>query len=57
MSTNWRKSFEYHRILEILEDYWLSQPNEEKVEVTLYFKHKNGEEQRKTIKWTNPNEI
>lgn len=57
MSTNWRKSFEYHRILEILEDYWLSQPNEETVEVTLYFKHKNGEEQRKTIKWTNPNEV
>ena len=49
--SNWKQSREYKRILEILDDYWLSQPEEEKVVIEMYFKHQNGEEQHKTILW------
>ena len=50
----WAKTYEYKRILEILEDYWLTEKDEDYVEVTLYFRHKNGDEQEKCIRWINP---
>ena len=49
--TDFKKTWQYKRILEILDDYWLSQPDEEYVEVKMYFRHKNGEEQTKHIIW------
>lgn len=48
-------SNEYQRILEILSDYWLEEPEEEQVEVFMRFKHKDGREQEKIVTWKNPN--
>ena len=47
--------YEYKRILSILDEYWLTQPEEEYVEVQMYFRKSDGQEQRKTIIW-NPAE-
>lgn len=47
-----RHSYEYQRILDILEDYWLSEPDEEKVMVWMYFRKSDGQEQAKRIVWT-----
>lgn len=52
---NWKESYEYKRIQEILEDYWLSEPEELKVRVRLDFIKANGETQSKCIVWRNPN--
>ena len=41
---------EYKRILEILADYWLEQPDEEDVEITMRFQ-KHGMTQEKRIVW------
>ena len=46
-----KNSYEYQRILEILRDYWLEEPEEEYVKVELYFRKANGEEQGKVITW------
>ena len=51
----WKGTYEYKRILEILDDYWLTEPNEESVEVTMLFIHSDGREQEKVIRWRNPN--
>jgi len=51
----WHNSNEYLRILEILDDYWLSNPDEAEVRVEMYFRHENGETQAKRIIWRNPN--
>ena len=53
--TNWEQSWQYQRILEILEDYWVNCPDEAFVEVDMYFRKVNGEEQLKEITWQNPN--
>ncbi len=50
----WKNETAYRRILEILEDYWVTEPNEEYVVVHMYFKKSNGEEQTKKIVWDNP---
>ena len=50
----WKDTYDYERILEILNDYWLEEEDEEEVRVTMYFKHHNGEEQEKEIEWKNP---
>lgn len=52
---DWKKTYEYKRIQEILEDYWLSEPEELKVRVRLDFIKSNGETQSKCIVWRNPN--
>lgn len=51
----WNDENKYKRILEILSDYWLSEENEEYVEVQMYFRHRDGQEQEKRITWRNPN--
>lgn len=48
------KPYEYTRILEILNDYWIDEPDEEYVEVLMHFKKHDGQEQRKVIRWKNP---
>ena len=50
--TDFDKTWQYQRILEILDCYWLSQPDEEYVEVKMYFRHKSGEEKTKHIVWS-----
>lgn len=44
------------RILEILHDYWLDEPDEEYAEITMFFRKSNGEEQEKVIIWRKPSE-
>lgn len=51
----WKDEYKYKRILEILEDYWLTEEDEEEVTVTMHFKHADGREQEKEIWWRNPN--
>ena len=51
----WKVTYEYRRILEILDDYWLTEPNEESVGVTMLFIHSDGREQEKVVRWRNPN--
>lgn len=54
MKLNWRKTWQYKRILEVLNDYWLTCPDEEFVEVKMYFRNERGEEQTKDIVWAKP---
>ena len=51
---NWKSSNEYQRIQEILEDYWLKEPDEKRVTVCMTFEHCDGSIQSKRIIWTNP---
>ena len=56
----WKYCYEYKRILDILNDYWLTEPNEDVVEVDMRFLHSNGESQAKSIIWrnkTNPTNV
>lgn len=48
------RDYEAKRIREILYDYWFSEKDEELVEVRFYFKHPTKGEQRKIIRWRNP---
>lgn len=50
----WKKSYEYKRILEILDDYWLTERNEFSVRVTMDFIRYDGSTQTKSIIWHNP---
>ena len=52
--TDWRTSSQYQRIMEILADYWLSEPEEQQVTVCMTFRHADGSTQNKRIVWTNP---
>ena len=54
MKRFWEDTWQYKRILEILNDYWLTQKDEEVVYIELQFRNKNGERQIKTLKWVNP---
>lgn len=49
----WKNEYEYKRILEILNDYWLTEKDEDTVVVKMYFKHKDGRTQMKHIDWHN----
>ena len=49
-----KDSSQYQRILEILEDYWLTEPEEEVVAVCMYFRKHDGQQQQKCIRWRNP---
>lgn len=51
----WEDSYTYQRLMEILDDYWLTVENEQTVEIDLYFKKETGETQMKHLRWTNPN--
>ena len=51
----WKDTYTYQRILEILDDYWLSEPDELKVRVSMDFIKADGQTQRKTLVWLNPN--
>ena len=46
----WDKSREYKRIMEILDDYWLTEPNEDYVKIKMAF-IKGEEFQTKHITW------
>lgn len=51
----WQKEYEYKRILEILDDYWLTAKDEARVMCEMHFLKSNGEFQKKQITWVNPN--
>lgn len=50
----WKDCPEYKRLLEILKEYWLSEPDEAEVTIQMTFKKQDGQIQEKRIKWTNP---
>lgn len=50
MKKRWENTYEYRRILEILDDYWLSEPYEDWVKVKMAFV-KGNEYQTKYITW------
>ena len=52
---HWKNEYEYQRILEVLEDYWVTEPEEKEVVVDMHFRKANGECQDKHIIWRNPN--
>lgn len=54
-SADWKESYPYKRIQEILDDYWLSEPDELKVRVRMDFIKADGQTQSKCITWVNPN--
>jgi len=49
----WKDSPEYKRLLEILKEYWLSEPDEAEVTIQMMFKKQDGQEQEKVIHWVN----
>lgn len=51
----WDNEPKYKRILEILDDYWLTSADELLVNVDMFFAKEDGQVQRKSITWTNPN--
>lgn len=53
-TADWKNSYEYKRILEILDDYWLSEPEEVSVRIEMHFEHAYGLKQDKVIEWHNP---
>lgn len=50
----WENQYEHIRIKEILDAYWLEEPDELLVHVKMYFQKATGETQEKTISWINP---
>ena len=51
----WENTGHYQRILQILEDYWLTEPEEAYVAVDMEFLKSDGQYQRKRVVWWNPN--
>lgn len=51
----WENTGHYQRILQILEDYWLTEPEEAYVAVDMEFLKSDGQYQQKHIVWWNPN--
>ncbi len=49
-----KNTAQYKRIIEILEDYWINEPDELKVRVSMDFVKANGETQCKCLTWVNP---
>lgn len=47
----WKNEWQYQRILEILDDYWITQKDEILVNVEMQFFNKDGQFQRKCISW------
>ena len=53
---HWHKdTWQYQRILDVLDDYWLSERDEAMVVVHMAFIHEDGRVQTKEIKWRNKN--
>lgn len=50
----WKNTYEYQRVLEILNDYWLEEPDEFRVRIRMDFIKANGETQQKCIRWQHP---
>lgn len=55
MKKHWKDSWQYKRILELLDEYWLTEPDELAVYVQLDFVKADGQNQGKAILWMNPN--
>ena len=53
MRKYWKNTMEYRRILEILDDYWLAEPEEDFVRIDMHFE-KGDETQDKLIIWRRP---
>lgn len=51
----WKNTMEYRRILEILDDYWLTEPEEDFVRIDMHFE-KEDETQDKLIIWRRPSQ-
>lgn len=51
---DWSDTYQYRRILEVLDDYWLTEPTEAEVRVSFEFFKANGEHQTKHVLWRNP---
>jgi len=49
----WANTWEYKRIMQILEDYWLTEKNEDLVDIRMLF-IKGKEYQTKNIRWRRP---
>ena len=54
--TERKQSAAYQAIIRNLYEYWLSEPDELKVEVAMRFTHKDGRTQEKLITWKNPDQ-
>lgn len=52
---NWKKCSKFQRLMEILDDYWLSEPDEAYVSIDMEFLKSDGQYQQKRIVWWNPN--
>jgi hypothetical protein len=52
---NWKKCSKYQRLMEILDGYWLSEPDEAYVSIDMEFLKSDGQYQQKRIVWWNPN--
>ena len=50
----WKNDPIYQRVLEILQDYWIDEPEEALVKIEMFFEKANGEAQEKSITWKNP---
>lgn len=57
MRRYFKDSYEYQRIMEILDDYWLTCPDELYVRVDFQFINLRGETQIKHIIWQNPDYV
>ena len=51
----WENEWQYQRILEILDDYWITEKDEARVMCEMHFLKSNGEFQKKQLIWVNPN--
>lgn len=52
----WTDSWQYKRIMQILEDYWLTEEHEDLVDIRMLF-IKGKEYQTKQIRWTRPDAV
>jgi len=52
--SKWENTYHYQRLMQILEDYWLSEPDEAYVLVEMEFLKSDGQYQKKYIEWWNP---
>lgn len=50
----YKDSWQYKRLMQILDDYWLTVPDEKRVEIRITFLKADGQTQEKTIIWNNP---
>ena len=55
MAKHWQNSWQYQRLLEVLDDYWLSEPDELIVSIHVDFVKADGQTQTKDFYWVNPN--